>query len=236
MWGTQPETAAAKTVDSPASRSLSQYHILWNGVPAGKACLEFATLGDQHLVLLKGETDVIFKAVYPMKIVAESRLLSEGAVPLQYQEKTQEGRKKEKTERLLFATNGDTVDVFKNGKFRRTLLVSPGTMDPLGGLYRFLGAATRGPASHLMRITDGTRVFEVRMIPAERQTMETPLGTKAAQEWRATIQVISGKPHPLEKSTLRVWTLEDTPAILLKAHVKLPYGEFSTFLQGVPES
>jgi len=209
------------------------YHILWNGVPAGKAVLQCVRTADRCLVQLEGETHAFLSSVYPMKIKAESRVLADGTASVEYREKIREGRKKEKTELLLFDRDPDKVEVFKNGKFRRTLHVLPETMDPLGGLYRFLGNFQRAPASCLIRVTDGRRVFEVQMKPLEREEIRTPLGTRPAQVWRAEVRVVSGKPHVLEKSPMHVWMSEGTSAVLLKAEATLPYGDFSALIQGI---
>ncbi len=221
-----PEAAStAKTPPFDAfSRTLS-YNIFWNGVPAGKATLQVARSGDEARVTLAGRTEALLNAVYPLKINAESRLLAESLAALRYEEKTREGRAKEKTELLVFGGAKGTVDVFKNGRHRRTLNVPAGTVDPLGGVYRFLETAQRQRPLH---ITDGRRVFEVLLSPARHEEVSTPTGARSAQVWDVAMKVVSGKPHVLEKSSARVWTLEDQPSVLLKAVVTLPYGVFST--------
>lgn len=173
----------------------------------------------------------MLNTVYPLKLNADSRLRADGAHPLQYQEKTQEGPKKNKTEQLIFAPEQNAVNVFKNGRLRRTLEVPQGTVDPLGAVYRFLSASSDAVRTHAMTVTDGKRVFEVRVTPAGKEPVQTPWGTRTAELWQASLRVIAGKPHALEQSTLHAWTLQGRPAILVKATVRLPYGEFSTQIQ-----
>ncbi len=194
-------------------------------MPAGKVTLRVARAGDEALVMLAGRTESLMDAVYPMKIDAESRLLAESLGALRYWEETRAGRAKPNTELLIFGEKNAGVEVFKNGRHRRTMPVPAGTVDPLGGVYRFLGAAQR-PSS--LSITDGKRVFEVRMIPAGREDVATPAGNQTAEFWDVKVKVVSGKPHVLEKSSARIWTAVDHPTVLLKATVALPYGVIST--------
>lgn len=216
-------TAKAPPFDAPP-RSLS-YSIFWNGVPAGKATLRVARSGIETRVTLIGRTDALMDAVYPVKIDAESWLVADPPAPQRYREKTREGRAEEKTELLVFGADKATVDVFKNGRHRRTLHVPPGTMDPLGAVCRFLEGSEQ---PHRLHITDGTRVFEVRLIPARGEELSTPMGRQSARVWDVAVTVISGKRHVLERSSVRVWTAAGDPSVLLKAVVTLPYGVFST--------
>lgn len=221
-----PAAAPAETASASDATPLHfSYSIFWNGVPAGKATLQVARVGDEALVTLAGRTEALMDALYPLNIRAESRLLVENLAAVRYEEKTREGRAAEKTELMVFGGAKGTVDVFKNGRHRRTLNVPAGTVDPLGGVYRFLETKERQRPLH---ITDGRRVFEVRLSPARHEEISTPTGTQSAQVWDVAMKVVSGRPHVLEKSSARVWTLTGRPSVLLKAVVTLPYGVFST--------
>jgi len=170
-------------------------------------------------------------AVYPVTFEAESTLGAESLAAKRYREKTREGRAKEKTELLIFGQDkipGEdkiAVDVFKNGRLRRRLPVPSGTLDPLGALYRFLGDSGN---RKLLLVTDGRRVFEVRMIRGRREEVAMPSGPRSVQVWDGAVKVISGKPHVLEKASIRVWTPADDPFTIWKASVALPYGVFWT--------
>lgn len=198
-------------------------------MPAGKVTLRVARTQGEAVVMLAGRTESLMDAVFPMEIDAESRLVAESLEALRYREKTREGRAKEKTELLIFGENKAGVEVFKNGRHRRTLPVPAGTVDPLGGVFRFLEVPERLSSLY---ITDGRRVFEVRMSPAGREDVATPSGNQTAMVWDVVVKVISGKPHVLEKSSARIWTAVDRPVVLLKATVALPYGVFSTRIAG----
>lgn len=173
----------------------------------------------------------MLNTMYPIKISADSRLFADGTHPLQYQKKTREGPKKKKTQQLIFAPDHNTVHVFKNGTLRRTLQVPPGTVDPLGAVFRFLSAAEDASRANAMLVTDGKRVFEVRMTSLGQDPVRTPWGKGDAEVWRGSVRVLTGKPHALEQSSLQVWTLHGSPTVLVKATVRLPYGEFSVQIQ-----
>ncbi|MGQ9669242.1 MAG: DUF3108 domain-containing protein [Desulfosoma sp.] len=207
------------------------YSILWNGLPAGKAKLQCRRTDHEVLMQLQGETLAVLNTVYPIKISADSRLRADGAHPLQYKEETREGTKKKKTELLIFASDQNTVSVFKNGKLRRILQAPLGTVDPLGAVYRFLSASEDAFRASAMLVTDGKRVFEVRMTSVGREPVRTPWGKRDAEMWQASVRVLAGKPHALEQSSLHAWTLYGNPAVLVKATVRLPYGEFSIQIQ-----
>lgn len=223
-------TESGSPSDGPC-RSLS-YSIFWNGVPAGKADVHCARSEGRTVVTLTGRTEALMDAFYPVTFDAESLLVADGLAAQRYREKTREGRGKEKTELLVFGdvkTAGQegtiTVDVFKNGRLRRTLHVPQGTLDPLGAVHRFLGASeNQGP----FFVTDGRRVFEVRTIPGRREELATPLGRRSVQLWNVAVTVVMGKPHVLERAAVQVWTLADNPSAIWKATVALPYGRFST--------
>ena len=183
------------------------------------------------MVTLTGRTDALMDAVYPVTFEAESTLVADSLAAKRYREITREGRAKEKTELLLFGqdkTAGEdkiAVEVFKNGRLRRTLSVPSETQDPLGAVFRFLrDSVNRKP----LLVTDGRRVFEVRMIPRGREEVVTSSGRRSVQVCDAAVKVISGKPHVLEKASIRVWMPVKDPFTIWKASVALPYGVFST--------
>lgn len=206
------------------------YSIFWNGMPAGKAQLQCHQSDEEVLVHLKGETHAVLDALYRLRITAKSRLLADGAVPLEYQENTREGRKNTKTTTFVFAPEQNIVNVFKNGRLRRTLQVPAGTMDPLGGAYRFLYHFRENGKPNFLRVTDGRRIFEISFTFKGNEAVKTPWGNHDTEVWQASVRVLTGKPHALEKSSIRLWTLTGSPSIVVKMTVALPYGEFSTQL------
>uniref|UniRef100_A0A832A283 DUF3108 domain-containing protein n=1 Tax=Desulfacinum infernum TaxID=35837 RepID=A0A832A283_9BACT len=231
LMGPSESALAESASASPGPCRSLLYSIFWNGMPAGKAVLRCALSDDRAVVTLTGRTEALMDAVYPVTFEAESLLAADSLAARRYREKTREGRAKDKTELLVFGQDkiaGEdkiAVDVFKNGRLRRTLPVPLGTLDPLGALYRFLGdSGNRNP----FLVTDGRRVFEVHMMPGRREEVATPSGRRSVQVWDAAVKVISGKPHVLEKASIRVWTSADDPFTMWKAAVALPYGVFST--------
>ncbi|ROQ92365.1 uncharacterized protein DUF3108 [Desulfosoma caldarium] len=207
------------------------YSISWNGLPVGKAKLKCRRFGQEVLVQLQGRSVAALNAVYPLKLKVDSRLRADGTQPLQYQEKTQEGRKKNKTKQIVFAPEQNAVKVFKNGRLRRTLEVPQGTVDPLGAVYRFLSASFDAMQTRGITVTDGKRVFELHMTPLGEESVQTPWGARTAELWQASARVLAGKPHALEQVTLHAWTLSSRPATLVKATVRFRFGAFSAQIE-----
>ncbi len=224
------EVDSGQKVHGAAPCPSLAYTIFWTGMPAGKAQLQCHQSDQEVVVQLKAETHAVLNAVYPLRIDAKSRLLADGTVPLEYQEYTREGRKNTKTATFVFAPEQNMVNVFKNGRLRRALQVPAGTMDPLGGAYRFLYDFRENGKPNVLRVTDGRRIFEISLTFTGYEAVKTPWGNHDAEVWRASVRVLTGKPHPLEASSIRLWTLTGSPSIVIKMTVGLPYGEFSTQL------
>ncbi len=219
-----------------AGEKLS-YVLKWTIIPVGEATLEVLNGetkigGSAYLLKASVKSYPVIDFFYRVRDHIESYVDSSVTHSLLYRKKQHEGSH-ERDVIVSFDWDKAKAHYYNQGKYERSVIILPGTFDPLSVFYAFRLYPLKDGLEVQTPVTDGKKCVMGRAKVIKRERIKVDAGEFDTFLIEPDLQHIGGIFEKSKDAKLRVWVTADDRRILVKAESKVVVGHFTAELVSV---
>ena len=160
--------------------------------------------------------------LYHLYYKADTLLDTTSLLPWRSTIYSEEGRRRRvRTTRFEWESGQVEFEQQTDSVFKKKVAVPPGTQDVLSAIYSFRARREPRGETSAMTVTDGGRVYTVRVAIEGKEVVETAIGSFSA--WRVTPQVLNERGQP-EGRRIVFWFSDDARRLPVRLRVDLAVG------------
>lgn len=153
------------------------YKVNWMGIPIGTASLHVKEIinrngRDLYHVVAQAKTTGFFSKIYFLDDVMQSYIDKQTLLPIIYEEKIHEGKRKSEMAIEFNQTNGVAIYKDKNGNITRQIEIRRGVLDPLSCFYAFRALKVEKSGSYKFVINTDFKDWDVEVKVTDATALE----------------------------------------------------------------
>lgn len=233
------ETHAAPSVSQPrrvpfAPGETLIYECHWNALPAGEIILKTSDFrqinGDTayHFVMRMASSSFV-DIFYRFRSRIEAYADLDVKRSLLYKKKEKVGNKKKEVE-VRFDWQENLIRYIRHGKQKKTLLLPPGTLDPLSAFYALRLSDLSGRHIPEIPVSDGKKTFPGKATVTGRETLALKAGTFDTYVLEPETASFGGIFKQSADHSLHLWISSDERRLPVKIKSRVLIGSITVEL------
>ena len=208
-----------------------EYRIQWGIIPAGRGEIsvqETARGAGVYRIVTKARSNAFVDTFYRVRNRIETLLDLRRDCSLGYKKIQHEGHHNRNVD-LLFDQDRGRATLVKNGEVKGTLRLPGPVHDPLSAIF-YLRTVRDWSKEPELDVTDGKRIYHVRIRILGRETLRTPMGRVRTVKVEPVIQDMEIIFDKKKDGRLWIWLTDDERRLPVKMESELAFGSIQALL------